>query len=307
MADFAAPRTLPEGKGSLAADGIFPRDVTHFRGTMRVEHKPARIVVLATGQLDQAITLGFVPVGTTINGYPDPVPAYLERHFPQHAAAIAAIKPLGARTVLDFDAIAALRPDVIVGTAAGAHGRAFNELNAIAPTFLTEGYGYNWKQDFLLVAELLGERARANAVMDAYHARTDTLRQRLHAAGRDRDEVSFARLGPKGLELYGEKAFVGTIATDLGLTRPLSQRFPAISKIIAPAEVDAIDGDVLFYGEIDYPLARAAREGIAGRWPDLRAVAHGRARLVEMEPWYTMVAPTSAGIVLDDIEAALLG
>ncbi|WP_280139416.1 hypothetical protein [Devosia sp. YR412] len=39
---------------------------------MPVDHAPQRVVVLATGQLDQAITLGFVPVGTTINGYPDP-------------------------------------------------------------------------------------------------------------------------------------------------------------------------------------------------------------------------------------------
>lgn len=307
MSPYIASRTLPAAKGSAIADGSFPRDVVHFRGTMHLEKAPQRIVVLATGQLDQAVTLGFVPVGTTINGYPDAVPAYLPRLFPQQADTLSGIKALGARTVLDFDAIAALEPDVIVGTAAGAHGRGFDQLNAIAPTFLTEGYGYNWKQDFLLFAELLGERAKANAVMDAYHARAETLGARIRAAGRGGDEISFARLGPKGLELYGEKAFVGTIATDLGLTRPASQRFAAISKIIDPSDVDAIDGDLLFYGEIDYPLAQAARDGIAARWPQLRAVASGRAKLVEMEPWYTMVAPTSAGIVLDDIEAALLG
>lgn len=306
MSSFIAPTEVPNGKGSIAADGVFPREVIHFFGTMAVNERPRRVVTLATGQLDQAINLGTVPVGTTINGFPAPVPDYLTEAFPDHAEAIAAIKPVGARTKLDFEAIAALRPDVIVGTAAGAHGRAFNELNAIAPTFLTEGYGYNWKQDFRLFAELLGERETATRIMADYHARAADLRRRLAAAGRDGMEISFARIGPKGLEIYGEKAFVGTIARDLGLARPMAQRFDAIIRQITPAEVAVMDGDWLFYAEIDYPIAQEARAAIADSWPGLRAVRTGNVRPVVIEPWYTMVAPTAAGIVLDDIEAALL-
>ncbi|WP_449395416.1 ABC transporter substrate-binding protein [Devosia riboflavina] len=307
MSDFTAPTEVPEGKGSAAADGVFPREVTHFFGTMSVPARPKRVVTLATGQLDQAINLGTVPVGTTINGFPVPVPAYLAEAFPEHAEAIAAIKPVGARTQLDFEAIAALRPDVIVGTAAGAHGRAFNELNAIAPTFLTEGYGYNWKQDLRLFAELLGEREKATRIMADYHSRASALRQRLAVAGRSGDEISFARIGPKGLEVYGERAFVGTIANDLGLPRPASQRFDAIIRKITPNEIADMDGEWLFFAEIDYPIAREARAAIAEAWPKLKAIRTGNAREVVIEPWYTMVAPTAAGIVLDGIESALLG
>jgi iron complex transport system substrate-binding protein len=306
MSGFIAPTEVPQGKGSSAQDGVFPREVTHFFGTLSVSERPRRVVTLATGQLDQAISLGTVPVGTTINGFPAPVPAYLAEAFPEHVEAIAAIKPVGARTQLDFEAIAALKPDVIVGTAAGAHGRAFNELNAIAPTFLTEGYGYNWKQDFRLFAELLGEREKATRIMAAYHTRAAHLRQRLAEAGRCGDEVSFARIGPKGLEVYGEKAFVGTIARDLGLARPASQRFDAIIRKISPDEVTDMDGDWLFYAEIDYPIAKEARSAIAQSWPQLQAIRAGKVREVVIEPWYTMVAPTAAGIVLDGIEAALL-
>lgn len=307
MPDFIAPTEVPAGKGSSAADGVFPREVTHFLGTMSVPVKPQRLVVLATGQLDQAINLGVVPVGTTINGFPDAVPSYLADTFPEHAEAIAAIKSVGARTELDFDAIAALKPDVIVGTAAGAHGRAFNELNAIAPTFLTEGYGYNWKQDFRLFAELLGEREKATEIMTAYHARAAQLRQRLADAGRSGDEVSFGRNAKKGLEVYGEKAFVGVICKDLGLARPASQRFEGIVRQITPVELADMDGDWLFFSEAPaMPRAQEDRAAIAATWPQLRAIKGGKMRNVLIEPWFTMVAPTAANIVLDGIEAALL-
>lgn len=307
MSRFVAPTEVPAGMGSAAADGVFPREVTHTRGTMMVPRRPQRVVVLATGQLDQALNLDVVPLGTTINGFPDPVPSYLAESFPQYAAALAETASVGARTVLDFEAIAALKPDVIVGTNAGAHGRAFNELNAIAPTFLTEGYGYNWKQDFRLFAELMGEREKAKAIMEAYHQRAAAMRVRLAESGQNRDAVSFARIGPKGLEIYGEKAFVGTIADDLGLARPEAQRFQEIIRKITPDEVDKLDGDWLFYAEIDYPIAREARAAIAHAWPRLQAIRSGQARRVVIEPWYTMVAPTAAGIVLDGIETALLG
>ncbi|MBN9334274.1 iron-siderophore ABC transporter substrate-binding protein [Devosia sp.] len=307
MSDFIAPTEVPAGKGSNAEDGVFPRDVTHFFGTMTVQAKPQRLVVLATGQLDQAINLGVVPVGTTINGFPDAVPSYLADKFPQHAEAIAAIKPVGARTELDFHAIAALKPDVIVGTAAGAHGRAFNELNAIAPTFLTEGYGYNWKQDFRLFAELLGEREKATQIMAAYHARAARMRQRLIEAGRNGDEVSFGRNAKKGLEIYGEKAFVGTIAWDLGLARPASQRFDAIIRQITPDQLADMDGDWLFFSEAPaMPRAQEDRAAIEATWPQLKAVRNGKTQDVLIEPWFTMVAPTAASTVLDGIEAALL-
>ncbi len=307
MSDFVAPTEVPSGKGCAAEDGVFPRVVTHFFGTMIVPERPKRLVVLATGQLDQAINLGTVPVGTTINGFPDVVPSYLADKFPEHREAIAAIKSVGARTELDLDAIAELRPDVIVGTAAGAHARAFSALNAIAPTFLTEGYGYNWKQDFRLFAELLGEREKATSIMDAYHARAAQMRLRLAEAGRSGDEVSFGRNAKKGLEVYGEKAFVGTICKDLGLARPASQRFDAIIRQITPAEIGDMDGDWLFFSEAPtMPRAQDARLAIEADWPRLRVVRSGQIRTVLIEPWFTMVAPTAANIVLDGIESALL-
>ncbi|ADO41603.1 ABC transporter substrate-binding protein [Ketogulonicigenium vulgare] len=304
---FIAPTDVPVGKGSAASDGVFPRDVTHFFGDMSVPTRPKRVVVLATGQLDQAINLGVVPVGTTINGFPDAVPSYLAEAFPQHADEIAQIKSVGARTALDFDAIAALEPDVIVGTAAGAHGRAFETLNAIAPTFLTAGYGYNWKQDFRLFAELMGERDVATRIMADYHARAAALKARLAAAGRNTDEVSFGRIAKKGLEVYGQRAFVGVISTDLGLGRPASQQFDAIIRQVPPEEAMALDGDWLFFSQIDAPHAQLARDAIAATWNGLKPVQSGRVRHVLIEPWFTMVAPTAAHIVLDGIEAALLG
>src|SRR5262245_26978172 len=57
-----APTGVPAGMGSAAADGVFPRTVGHFGGSTRIPAEPKRIVTIATGQLDAALTLSVVPV-----------------------------------------------------------------------------------------------------------------------------------------------------------------------------------------------------------------------------------------------------
>ena len=61
-------RGLEPGMGSPEADGVFPREVTHFAGTTEIASKPQRIAVVSTGQLDALLSLGQVPVAATRAG-----------------------------------------------------------------------------------------------------------------------------------------------------------------------------------------------------------------------------------------------
>lgn len=301
-----APTEVPAGMGSSQADGVFPRRVRHFRGETRLAQAPTRIAVLATGELDSAVLLGCIPAGSTFNDPPALVPAYLFDSFPQHRAALDAITPLGSRTAPDMTALAALQPDLIVGTQGGAHLRLAPELEAIAPTILMEGHGLNWKQDFLLFAQALGRRAQAEQAMAHYAARVAALAQKLATAGLGGQTVSFARFGPKGLETYGSHAFIDVIARDLGLARPATQRFPAAVQTLSADALDQIDGDWLFHGATAHPAALAARADTRECWHGLRAVQRGRAISVVNAPWFGNASPVAAGIVLDALEAALL-
>jgi len=72
--------------GSGQGDDVFPRTVTHFQGSTEITQAPTRVVITGTGQLDIALTLGFVPVGSTAGDGAELIPSYLAEAFPQDAA-----------------------------------------------------------------------------------------------------------------------------------------------------------------------------------------------------------------------------
>ena len=301
-----APTTFPDGMGSPeTADGVFPRTVRHFAGSTFLPQAPTRVVVLATGELDAALCLGTVPVGSTAGAMSAAVPAYLRASFPGQGAALQTLAATGTRTAPDLGAIAALRPDLIVGTHVGVHGCIAGELGAIAPTVLMGGHGYNWKQDFLLFAEALGTREKARATMAAYDDRVQRMKDGLARTAGAGVSASFVRFGPKGMEVFGSWSFVDTIARDLGLHRPDGQTFQAASRTISLDEIAAVQADWIFYSAPDQPDAQATRAAWAGPWDALAAVQQGRAVQVDSEPWHANAGPMAATVVLDDLAAAL--
>ena len=49
--------------GGTTADAAFPRTVEHAMGATEIPDRPRRVVVLDTGELDSALSLGVTPVG----------------------------------------------------------------------------------------------------------------------------------------------------------------------------------------------------------------------------------------------------
>lgn len=304
MNDFVAPTTFPATMGSPGfADGVFPRTVAHFAGRTALAARPARVAILATGELDAALSLGFVPVAATDSNIADGVPPYLRARFP--ALALDAITFIGQRTAPDLARLAALQPDLIVGTQAGVHGRIHSQLAAIAPTVLMGGHGYNWKQDFLLFAEALGERHVARALMADYAVQAAALAAQRALRGEQRQTVSFARFGPKGLEVYGRHSFIDVIAADIGLARPAAQQFDLPARAVGPEQAHWVDADWLFYSDMDHPAARQAQRDFAPQWDALAAVRNGRACRIDAQAWYGNAGPAAAAQVIADIARAM--
>lgn len=62
-ARFSTADAATAALGADVGPGVFPRTVTHARGTTRIEARPTRVVVLDTGELDDVLALGVTPVG----------------------------------------------------------------------------------------------------------------------------------------------------------------------------------------------------------------------------------------------------
>ncbi|WP_329059941.1 ABC transporter substrate-binding protein [Amycolatopsis sp. NBC_01480] len=294
---WTAPRTMPAGMGSGAADGVFPRTVKHFSGSTTLPAAPKRVVVISTGQADALLTLGVVPVGTTRGDGAELVPRYLLAAYPQAAK----VADVGSRTAPDLETIGNLKPDLVVMNTAGKNAAAlYASLSAIAPAVATQGTGLYWKQDFLLLADALGKTQQAQHILDSYHADAAALGASLHPE----PTVSFLRRNADRLRIFGVPSFTGSIAEDAGLARPSDQQFGQTSQDISNEELDRADGDWIFYGVQGGP-AKAAALTSAPLWPTLGAVAAKTAIPVDDDVFYLNTGPTAAREVLEALQHAL--
>ena len=213
----SVPTGMPEGKGSGQADDVFPRTVTHFKGSAEIPAAPTKVVVIATGQLDVALTLGIVPVGSTKGDGAEAVPDYLKKAFPKYADQLGSLTDIGSRKDPSVEAVSNLAPDLILMN--GAIKKAdevYASKSAIAPTVVTQGTGQYWKQDFLLVADALGKPDTAKKWLETYQADA----AKAGAAIEGAPAVSLLRHNEERLRLFGPLSTPGSVLADMGLARP---------------------------------------------------------------------------------------
>ena len=284
--------------GSGSPDGEFPRTVGHFGGSTTIPAAPTRTVVISTGQLDAALTLGVVPVGSTRGEGAALVPPYLTETFADRQDGLAAIQDVGLRVEPNVEAIAAAQPDLILVNAAGAEG-IYDQLAQIAPTVQTEGTGVNWKQDFLLVADALGRTEQAQAYLNEFHQKAEQFGRQLTEV----PTVSLIRTTADRTRIFGVPSFAGSIAQDAGLSRPEAQQFDKTSQDISPEEIAAADADWVFYG------VQAGADTVISSplWPTLTAVQAGRVVDVDDDLWYLNAGPTAATAVLNQLMDTVTG
>ncbi|MFD8076012.1 ABC transporter substrate-binding protein [Streptomyces sp. NPDC059718] len=294
--DFGDAAEKTAAMGSTAKPGEWPRTITHAMGSTVLKAQPKRVVVLDVGELDNVVSLGVKPVGLApTEGSPE-LPSYLKG---------AAGKPANIGTInsLNLEAIAALKPDLILGSQLRA-ADSYDELSQIAPTVFSIRPGFTWKENYLLNAAALDKTAQAKANLDAYAKKAEALGTKL---GAGKPSVSMVRYMPEGkIRLYANDSFIGTILKDVGIPRPKNQDIEDLAAEISAENIDQADADYIFTGV--YGDAKATEKSKAQGnplWKNLKAVKDGHAFDVPDETWYLGLGVTAANAVLDDLEQRL--
>ncbi|MGW0069247.1 ABC transporter substrate-binding protein [Streptosporangium sandarakinum] len=278
--------------GDQTAEGP-TRTVRHAMGETKVPETPRRVVVLDTDKLDSMVSLGLSPVGAAQAAQNQAWPKYL-------GSALDATKPVGTLQAPNLEAIAALKPDLILGSKFRQE-QFYDKLNRIAPTVFTEKVGTTWKENFLLDAESVGKKAQAEKLLADYQSRARSL------GGSEAVKVSIIRFMPGKIRMYGPESFSGIVVGDAGFGRPEPQqlngaadrRFGELSQENLPQA----DGDVLFYTAYGDQAAQDQAAVTAGPlWKNLPVVKDDRAHNVDDETWMTGIGVTAAGKILDDLE-----
>src|SRR6478609_527227 len=252
--DSGSSSSSDPSTSAAAAGGTFPATVTHKYGETVVPAEPKRVVSVGVTEQDVLLQLGVVPVGVTewYGEKPDAT-------WPWAHDLLDGAHPEVLHTAngLEFEKIAALEPDLIVGTNAGLTKKDYELLSAIAPT-ITSDEGANdffspWQDQVLQIARGLGREADGQQIVDDLEADYAAVAAE-HPEWADRT-ATFSQGGPYDGILYVYPPGLSTdFLTELGFT--MTTGFEDYAPKGSQAEISAenvglIDADVIVFATED--------------------------------------------------------
>jgi iron complex transport system substrate-binding protein len=206
--------TAAAGKSS----GAFPVTVEHKYGATEILRPPKRVVTVGYTDQDITLALGVVPVGVG-----DFLGGYEWRERPWAQAALGGKQPevVGGQEI-NFEAVAAQRPDLIIAINAGLKKADYDRLSKIAPTVGQSGdyidFGMPWDEQTLLVGKALGRSEQAQKVVEDVKAKFAAFRE-AHPDFAGKSAV-LAYGGPDGYGAYATGDNRSRFLTDLGFQTP---------------------------------------------------------------------------------------
>lgn len=270
--------------------GKFPVSIQHKFGVTAITAEPRRVLSVGYQDHDAILALGVKPVAARywFGDENDVI-------FPwvMDAAGDADPEILKMSDGLDFERIAALRPDLIVGVYSGLTARDHQLLSKIAPTLAQPAgyidYGTPWDVQTRMIGRALGRADRAEELIADVEGRFQELRGE-HPEWAGRSVV---------VSTYGAEGTFGAFASE----DPRSRFFTSLGFTV-PAEIDALAGDT-FYVDISPERADLIDADLLV-WDQLSYTPGGRAT-VEANPLVQQLKVTRQGRALhltEDIEFA---
>lgn len=289
--------------------GPFPVTVEHKFGTTTVPSTPRRIAIVGLTEQDTVLALGLKPIATTewYGKQPHAV-------WPWVKAALGNAKPtvLSNADGFEFEKIAALQPDLILGTNSGMQRADYDKLSAIAPTVAgakgSTDYFSPWDQQTELIAKAVGKEAEGRALVQS-------IKDRYAKVAAEHPEfegktITFSQNGFYSGSIYVYPAGLNTeFLTYLGFT--INPKITA--RVEKPGEqvgvsaelLGVLDADVILFAT-EKPADVAALEKVP-TFNRLNAVAEHRAVFTDgvLTGAIYFMTPLSLPYVLDRLPAQL--
>lgn len=239
------------GTGTETTAGAFPVEVRHKFGTTTVPAEPKRIVSVGLTEHDSALALGYRPIAITdwYGDQPDGLWPWTRDLYGGERPQL-----LSSSDGFEFERIAALKPDLILGTNAGMRDADYEKLSALAPTIApptgASDYFSPWNEQVELIAQGLGRAAEGTAlVTEVRDAFAEAAEEHPEFAGKT---ATFNQNGFYDGQIYSYPEGLNTeFLTYLGFE--ISPRVTALAgrageQVGVSAErVDVLDADVMLF------------------------------------------------------------
>lgn len=235
-------------EGDESADAAFPVTIDHKFGETTIDAEPERVVSVGFNEHDFLLAIGVTPVGLRdwYGEQPNGVWPWAQDELGD------ATPDVIAADAINFEQIAALDPDLIVGVWSGMTAEDYELLAAIAPTVAQpdtyDDYGTPWQEQTMILGRATGRTVEARAVVDDLDNRFATIRQEHPEwAGQ---EASVAFVTETGPGAYTSQDTRSRIMIDLGFEIPEvndSIDDGSFFLEISPEDLSPLDVDVLIW------------------------------------------------------------
>ena len=279
--------------------------VEHAMGSTDIPATPERIVVLTNEGTEALLALGIKPIGAVSSWSGEP-------WYDHIAEQMDGVEVVGQETAIDLEAIAKLKPDLIIGNKVRQEAD-YENLSKIAPTVFAETLTGQWKNNFSLYAKAVNAVDKGEEVLASYDAKVEETKTALGDA--TNQSVSVVRFLTGTSRIYYSDSFSGVILKELGFNRVGEQAdlFAEDNQMaveVGKELIPQMDGDLLFYftylptGD-DSASATEAEWTADPLWKNLSAVKNGKAYSVNDAVWNTAGGILAAQKMLEEIQELL--
>jgi iron complex transport system substrate-binding protein len=164
----------PSQEATSPETTTYPVRISHAFGETVVEQKPERVVTISWGNQDVPLALGVVPVGVSEANYGVLDGSGLLPWTAERIQELGAEHPIifSDTDGLDFEAINAAQPDVILAAYSGITQEEYDTLSEIAPTvaYPRQPWQTLWREQILIDAKGMGLEAEGKQLVSDLEA-----------------------------------------------------------------------------------------------------------------------------------------
>lgn len=303
QAHESATAHTPSARSSAAsaeATAQYPLTIEHAFGTTVIENKPKRIATVAWANHEVPLALGVVPVGFPRQDFGDDdgdgMMPWVKARLEALGADSANLFDQGK--TLDFAAVAASQPDVILAAYSGLSEDDYAKLSKIAPVVARPGprWSSSWRDMIRLDSAGMGMAAEGEALIERLEAQVAE-NIATHPEIKGKSAIALRYIDPEDptrIAFYNDNDARGRFLAELGLTSPsfvtasasdgnIGGRVPP-QQLAELADVDII----LTYG--GQALIERLNQHLTDN--DLPTFGNDRVILLENDPMGTAANPT---------------
>ncbi|WP_425960529.1 iron-siderophore ABC transporter substrate-binding protein [Rhizobium nepotum] len=148
---------------------VYPVVIKHAFGTTTIARKPQRVATVAWANHEVPLALGIVPVGFAAANFGDDDGDGLLPWVAKRLSELGAAKPVlfDEGDGIDFEAVAATQPDVILAAYSGLSQSDYDTLSQIAPVvaYPVSPWATDWREMIRLNSAGLGMAAEGEALI----------------------------------------------------------------------------------------------------------------------------------------------